>query len=126
MGGVMGHGRLDAGRDERAVHHPWEGRVNAMMRLLLARGLFNLDQFRHAVERIPASEYLASAYYERWLTALEALTRESRDDTITLVGHSAEARFALRDPDRVRPDYIQRHTRLARYGAAMRDLAEPV
>jgi len=112
MGGVIGHGGLDAGRDERAVHHSWEGRVNAMMRLLLARGLFNLDQFRHAVERIPASEYLASAYYERWLTALEALTRESR--------------FAPGDPVIVRNAYTKRHTRLARYVAGRRGIVESV
>ena len=126
MGGVIGHGGLDAGRDERAVHHSWEGRVNAMMRLLLARGLFNLDQFRQAVERIPASEYLASAYYERWLTALEALTRESRDETITLVEHRREARFAPGDPVIVRNVYTKRHTRLARYVAGRRGIVESV
>jgi nitrile hydratase len=40
------------------------------------RGLYNLDEFRQAIERIPPARYLESGYYERWLTALEALLVE--------------------------------------------------
>lgn len=48
-----------------------------MMRRLLAAGLFNLDQFRHAVERLPRTQYLQSTYYQRWLAALEVLVNET-------------------------------------------------
>jgi len=36
--------------------------------------VYNLDQFRDAIERMPPEEYLAAGYYERWLAAIETLT----------------------------------------------------
>jgi nitrile hydratase len=36
----------------------------------------NIDEFRHAIERIPPARYLASSYYERWLAAAETLLVE--------------------------------------------------
>jgi nitrile hydratase subunit beta len=41
---------------------------------MLRRGVYNLDQFRDAIERMPPAEYLAASYYERWLFAVETLT----------------------------------------------------
>ena len=43
---------------------------------LIGRGIYNLDEFRDAVERIPAQEYLASSYYERWLRGITTLLAE--------------------------------------------------
>ena len=34
------------------------------------------DEFRHAIERIPPTQYLALSYYERWLAAAETLLVE--------------------------------------------------
>jgi nitrile hydratase len=42
----------------------------------MQRGLYNLDQFRDAVERIDPAVYLGMPYYERWLTAIETLVAE--------------------------------------------------
>jgi nitrile hydratase len=39
----------------------------------LARGKWTLDAARHAVERIPAPDYLRMSYYERWLQSLVEL-----------------------------------------------------
>jgi hypothetical protein len=36
-------------------------------------GIYNVDEFRDAIERIPAAEYLEASYYERWLRAIETL-----------------------------------------------------
>jgi nitrile hydratase len=62
--------------DEPPFHHEWEARVFALNRLLLGAGLYNLDEFRYAVERMPEGEYVAASYYEKWLVAIERLLRE--------------------------------------------------
>jgi nitrile hydratase len=35
--------------------------------------VFNADEFRDAIERLPPERYLAASYYERWLAAMENL-----------------------------------------------------
>ena len=45
----------------------------ALAAVLRRRGLFNDDELRDAIERLPPAEYLAASYYERWLAAIEAL-----------------------------------------------------
>jgi nitrile hydratase len=72
MGGMHGFGPVPIGDEEQAFHAPWEGRVHAMQRRLRRRW-YHLDEFRDAIERIPAARYLDAGYYERWLTALETL-----------------------------------------------------
>jgi nitrile hydratase len=42
----------------------------------MGQGVANVDEFRHTVERLPPAEYLNSAYYDRWLKAIEALLIE--------------------------------------------------
>ena len=39
----------------------------ALARAMMGGEFFNLDEFRHAMERIEPSHYLRSSYYERWL-----------------------------------------------------------
>jgi hypothetical protein len=74
VGGQTGFGELRIEADEPPFHADWEARVYALNGALLRRGVYNLDQFRDAVERIPPREYLAASYYERWLLAIESLT----------------------------------------------------
>jgi nitrile hydratase len=78
VGGTPGFGPIARETDEPPFHHEWEARVFALNRLLLAAGLYNLDEFRFAVERMPKDAYLAASYYERWLVAIETLLREKR------------------------------------------------
>jgi nitrile hydratase len=54
----------------------WEARVYALAAMLRRRGLFNSDELRDAIERLPPEQYLAASYYERWLGALEVLAAE--------------------------------------------------
>jgi len=61
---------------EPAFHADWEARVYALAKVLQQRGLFNGDQLRDAIERLPPAEYLAASYYERWLGAVELLLTE--------------------------------------------------
>jgi nitrile hydratase len=74
MGGQTGFGPVPAGQDgEPAFAADWEARVYALAAVLRRRGLFNDDELRDAIERLPPAEYLAASYYERWLAAVEAL-----------------------------------------------------
>lgn len=74
VGGQTGFGSMSIETGEPPFHADWEARVYALNGALLRRGLYNIDQFRDAVERIPPREYLAASYYERWLLAIESLT----------------------------------------------------
>jgi hypothetical protein len=54
----------------------WEARVYALATTLRRRGVFNSDELRNAIERLPPQDYLAASYYERWLAAIEMLVAE--------------------------------------------------
>ena len=54
----------------------WEARVYALATMLRRRGMFNSDELRDAIERLPPEQYLAASYYERWLGAIEMLVTE--------------------------------------------------
>ena len=74
VGGMSGFGPVRVEPDEPPFHADWEARVYALNVAMLRRGVYNLDQFRDAIERMPPAEYLAASYYERWLFAVESLT----------------------------------------------------
>lgn len=76
VGGQTGFGPVRVTRDEPAFHADWEARVYALNAALVRRGVYTLDEFRDAIERMPPQDYLAASYYERWLHAIELLTRE--------------------------------------------------
>ena len=48
----------------------------ALAAMLRRRGVFNSDELRDAIERLPPRDYLAASYYERWLGAIEMLVAE--------------------------------------------------
>ena len=63
--------------DEPVFPHEWEGRAFAVTLLAnRAATSSNLHAFRHALERVPEREYLAS-YYGRWLVSAEILLTDS-------------------------------------------------
>lgn len=62
--------------DGQPFHADWEARVFALATALARRGVFNGDELRDAIERIPPEDYLAASYYERWLRAMETLLAE--------------------------------------------------
>lgn len=76
VGGQTGFGPVEAEQDEPVFHADWEARVYALNTALVRRGVYALDEFRDAIERMPPQEYLAASYYERWLAAIERLTAE--------------------------------------------------
>ena len=76
LGGMHGFGPIEVEADEPVFHQEWEGRVAALLSLVLGAGVGNIDKFRHSIERMPPRRYLSSTYYERWLTAIETLLIE--------------------------------------------------
>jgi hypothetical protein len=76
VGGQTGFGHVVVEEGEPLFHADWEARVYALNTALVRRGLYSLDEFRDAIERMPPQVYLAASYYERWLHAIEVLTGE--------------------------------------------------
>ena len=74
---MHGFGRPRVEENPPVFHAPWEGRTHALLSLILAAGVGNIDKFRHAIERMPPLRYLESSYYERWLTAIDTLIVEN-------------------------------------------------
>ncbi len=73
VGGMQGFGPVGPELDEPPFHADWEAHVFAMNASLIGRGIYNLDEFRDAVELMPPQEYLAASYYERWFHAITRL-----------------------------------------------------
>ena len=76
VGGMQGFGPVEPELDEPPFHADWEAHVFAVNRALIGHGIYNLDEFRDAVERMPAQEYLGSSYYEKWFAAVTTLLVE--------------------------------------------------
>ncbi len=76
VGGMIGFADIVEEPDEPAFHADWEAHVFAMNRALIGRGVYNLDEFRDAIERMPPEAYLGASYYERWFTAITTLLAE--------------------------------------------------
>ena len=76
VGGMAGFPPISEEADEPRFHADWEAHVFALNGALIKRGVYNLDEFRDAIERMPAQEYLASSYYEKWFAAITTLLTE--------------------------------------------------
>src|SRR6201988_3420691 len=77
MGGMHGMGPVQYEKNEPVFPELWEARVFALNRAVRAWSKWTGDASRHAVELIPAPEYLRMSYYEQRLHALIELMVES-------------------------------------------------
>jgi len=78
MGGTEGRGPTHPPRvDEPVFPEPWQGRAFALTLLSIRLAGWNIDAFRHAVERLDRNAYLAEGYDGRWLNAAELILTES-------------------------------------------------
>jgi len=68
MGGMQDMGQIQREENEPVFHQPWEGRVFAMNRALVAWRKWNIDAGRYGIELLPPADYLRMSYYEKWLT----------------------------------------------------------
>lgn len=134
LGGKQGFGRIRYALNAQVFHEPWEKRANALYSLAVKLGIFNMDEYRHAIERMEPRHYLSASYYERSLTSLATLcvekgilTREELEErakgTFPLALPSAPGRgnvtgrqrFKPGDRVRVRTDYVPGHMRMPGY-----------
>jgi nitrile hydratase subunit beta len=77
MGGQTGFGPVPVETESGPPFAAdWEARVYALATVLRRRGVFNSDELRDAIERLPPEVYLGASYYERWLAAIETLVAE--------------------------------------------------
>jgi nitrile hydratase subunit beta len=72
LGGMHGFGPIEREANEPLFHAAWEARVRAIATLTRDRGQFNIDAFRHGIERMAPAEYLRASYFERWLASVES------------------------------------------------------
>lgn len=134
LGGRQGFGRVRYTIDAPAFHSAWEVRANSLYGYAVRSGLFNMDEYRYAIERMEPRHYLTAPYYERSLTALATLcvekglvTREgleqraggafplSGDGVPGRTNAAVDAPFAVGDRVRVRDDHVPGHVRMPGY-----------
>lgn len=91
-------GGLPAGPIERAEHElaPWEKRVDATLRLLLAKKVMTLDELRRGVEDLGAAAYDELGYFERWTAAIAQVLTEKGILEVSEVGAAIERARARR------------------------------
>ena len=134
LGGRQGFGTVRYTLDAPAFHASWEVRANALYAFAVRQGFFNMDEYRHAIERMEPRHYLSASYYERSLTSLATLLVEKgvvpREELerraaglVPLARPSAPGRgnvagrraFAVGDRVRVRNDFVPGHVRMPGY-----------
>ena len=134
LGGKQGFGPVRHAPDAPAFHAGWEVRANALYSLAVKLGVFNMDEYRHAIERMEPRHYLSASYYERSLTGLATLCVEkgllTREELEQRAGGAfplaspgatgranvdARERFLPDDKVRVRSDFVPGHVRMPGY-----------
>ena len=134
LGGRQGFGPVRYTHDAGAFHARWEVRVNALYAQAVRAGLFNMDEYRHAIERMEPRHYLSASYYERSLTSLATLCvekgivplaelEERAGGTFRIAQPAAPGRgnvasrtsFVPGDRVRVRDDHVAGHVRMPAY-----------
>jgi nitrile hydratase len=105
MGGMDGFGPINIEKNEPVFHSDWEKRMYGIAISLSGREFRNIDEFRHAIERIPAPVYLDSSYYERWLNAMMTLLVEKNKVTREeLIARGAAPVAPAQPPNQFRGD----------------------
>jgi nitrile hydratase len=131
LGGTDGVGPIEREEDEPYFHEEWEEDIFALLPILMGQEMYNIDEFRHAIEQMDPAHYLGSSYYEHWLSAIETLLVEKG----VLSEEELEARLEeIRStdnpeeliPEREDPEFTEAMLDLIDSGAStMREPVEP-
>lgn len=76
LGGRQGFGPVRKLGHTEPFHGEAEIRIAAMWVRLVRQGVYNMDEYRHAIERMDPRHYMAASYYERTFTAVASLCVE--------------------------------------------------
>lgn len=139
LGGVQGFGRIQHTANSLSYkpvfHEDWEHLGYSLLFLGAAElGLFNVDELRHAIERMEPRQYLASSYYDRIVVGTASLFVEkgaiTRQRLEELVGgayplalppgpgraaNPPQEPFNVGDNVQVRDEFVSGHTRMPAY-----------
>ena len=134
LGGKQGFGRVRHSPAAPVFHAAWEKRANALYSLAVRLGIFNMDEYRHAIERMEPRHYMAASYFERTLTSLASLCVEkglvTREELERRAGGAfplalpsgtgrtnaaGRERFRAGDCVKVRADHVPGHVRMPAY-----------
>jgi nitrile hydratase subunit beta len=146
---MQGFGPVRVEPREPVFHAPWEERVFGVTAIVSLHGLYSVNAFRHAIERMDPAHYLGSRYYEHWLTGLATLLVERgviedgelaeraggpfplarpvqapRRRAAAATTETQPAPFATGDRVRVRDMHPRGHTRCPRYVRGKRGIVE--
>jgi len=70
--GGLAAGPVDHDHDGAHAHDyaPWEKTVDAVVRLLSAKGIMTVDELRRGIEELGPGVYDDLSYYERWIASV--------------------------------------------------------
>jgi nitrile hydratase len=134
LGGRQGFSKIGFLPGAPSFHADWEKRAYALRSMAMQLGLYNIDEYRHAVERMDPRHYLSASYYERVITAIATLLIEKGVTTqaelemvaggLVPLSHPSTAgrtnahdrsAFQRGERVRVRNDFVAGHIRLPSY-----------
>jgi nitrile hydratase len=134
LGGKQGFGPIEYEFGGPAYHSQWASRVHALSSLARKLRIFNIDEYRHAIERMAPRHYLCACYYERVLTGTATLCVEkglvSAEELQSLAGvdyplshplgpgrlnRPAARHFEMGETLRVRDERVPGHVRIPGY-----------
>lgn len=134
LGGRQGFGPVVRVGHTEAFHSEAEIRIAAMWVRLLRHGLYNMDEYRHAIERMEPRHYVSASYYERTFTAVVSLCVErgifSAEELSAATGLSVQLsrpsregrtsdphlpEIGVGDRVRVKNDFVPGHIRMPGY-----------
>jgi hypothetical protein len=72
-------------------HAPWEKRVDAILRLLVAKRVITLDELRRGIEDLGPSTYDELSYFERWIASITNVLLEKGVLHVQELGEAIEA-----------------------------------
>ena len=98
LGGKQGFGPVQYQPHAASFHAAWELRVNTLYSLAVRHGVFNMDEYRHAIERMEPRHYMGASYYERTLTSLATLCVEKGVVLPAELQRRAQGQFPLAIP----------------------------
>src|SRR5690606_5907616 len=126
---TQGFGPVVKRADSAAFHEAWEIKVNAMSGALVGAGVYNMDEYRHGIERMEPRHYLSASYFERVFTTAATLCIEkglfsaerlesAAGGAVPLSRPSAPGRLPAQSPGfsigqkvRVKNEFVPGHTR---------------
>jgi nitrile hydratase subunit beta len=103
LGGMQGFGPIVPEKNEPVFHAPWEGRIVAIRRALIAAGKLP-GSIRVGVERRPAAEYFSESYYEHWYAAIVQMLVEHGIATPEEISSGKSAKGSVKVSVAVKPE----------------------